>query len=131
LRARFHREAEEIGLGEVVRCTGWLDKPRDLLAGMDLYLHPAAYEGLPLAILEAMAAGLPCVLSPEIAAEMRAFDERTVILSHDGTDDWVDLASDADARLRYSEASRRLHQEYFRPEAMARAFQNIYQEKLR
>lgn len=130
MREEFLREAAGAGMGEVIRCTGWLDAPQKLLPGIDLYLHPAAYEGLPLAILEAMAAGLPCVLSPEIAAEMRVFDETTVILARDGTDDWVDLAGDSAVRRRYAEKSLRLHRDHFRMEAMADAFQKIYQDKL-
>lgn len=130
LRERFYQEAKELGLGDVVHCTGWLDQPRDLLSAMDVYLHPAAYEGLPLAILEAMAAGLPCVLSPEIAAEMRVFDESTVIIAHDVSDGWVDHVNDSVTRRRYSGASLQLYQEHFRPEVMAHAFVKIYQNKL-
>lgn len=130
LRESFLDEAKELGIGEVVHCTGWLDQPRDLLSGLDLYLHPAVYEGLPLAILEAMAAGLPCVLSPEIASEMRAFDASSVILTRNGSDEWVSQANDFATRSRYSTASLRLYQEYFRPEVMAHAFAKIYQNKL-
>jgi glycosyltransferase involved in cell wall biosynthesis len=48
-----------------VEVTGWL--PRELslkaLAESDIYFHPSLWEGLPLAILEAMALSLPVVTS--------------------------------------------------------------------
>ena len=42
---------------------GWQPNASELLGGIDLFLLPSLYEGLPLAILEAMSAGLPCVVS--------------------------------------------------------------------
>lgn len=128
-REAFHKEAEALGLTGSIDCTGWLDEPRRLLAGADLYLHPAAYEGLPLSILEAMAAGLPCVLSPEIAAEMTVFDENTVILTTGSGDEWLEQAATSLLRQRYAAASRDLYGSWFQPEAMADAFIRLYQSK--
>jgi glycosyltransferase involved in cell wall biosynthesis len=47
--------------------------PRDdvptLMLAMDCFLFPSHFEGLPLVLIEAQAAGLPCVLSDVIAPE--------------------------------------------------------------
>jgi len=47
------------------------DIPR-LLRAMDVFVFPSLYEGLPLAVVEAQAAGLPCVISTEVTREVEA-----------------------------------------------------------
>ncbi len=46
-----------------VRMLGWLDDPAPLLAAADIFVNTSRWEGLPLAVLEAAAAGLPLVLT--------------------------------------------------------------------
>lgn len=123
---QFLEHAAKLGLTGKVDCTGWLPDPRPLLSGADLYLHPAIYEGLPLAILEAMAAGLPCVLSKEITLEMDAFDEETVITAKQEDDKWLLLAASEEARKKFGEASSKLYRSHFRTEVMAKAFLKLY-----
>lgn len=45
------------------------DVPRLLLGCMDVFLFPSLFEGLGLALIEAQAAGLPCVISDVIPPE--------------------------------------------------------------
>lgn len=60
-RPRIERAVEEAGLDGVVRFLGArADVPR-ILAGLDLFVMTSDTEGLPNAIMEAMAAGLPVV----------------------------------------------------------------------
>jgi glycosyltransferase involved in cell wall biosynthesis len=51
----------ELGLDENVRLLGPRRDVPDLLAAADLFVSASHYEGMPLSILEAMAAGLPVV----------------------------------------------------------------------
>src|SRR5439155_1466955 len=44
------------------------DVPR-LLGAMDAFVFPSLWEGLPLALLEAQAAGAPCIISDAISEE--------------------------------------------------------------
>jgi glycosyltransferase involved in cell wall biosynthesis len=68
----------ERGLRELAAALGVADKlcwlgPRDaraVLAGFDLFALPSRKEGLPYVILEAMAAGLPCVATSSAGVEI-------------------------------------------------------------
>ena len=57
----LRRQAESLGVGERVRFTGWRDDLPRLHAAMDVFALPSRWEGLPYALLEALASGLPCV----------------------------------------------------------------------
>jgi glycosyltransferase involved in cell wall biosynthesis len=45
------------------------DVPRLLMGAMDVFVFPSRYEGLGLAVVEAQAAGLPCVLASTVPPE--------------------------------------------------------------
>jgi glycosyltransferase involved in cell wall biosynthesis len=65
LRGRLERQAADLGIADRTRFHGLL--PRDevygLLGRCDVFASPSHGEGLPLSVLEAMAVGLPVVLS--------------------------------------------------------------------
>lgn len=56
-RARLENQVAKLGLGDVVRFTGWRDDALKLLSVMDVLVHPSLSEGMPHAVLEAMALG--------------------------------------------------------------------------
>jgi len=72
----LERRAAELGLGDAVVFLGSCDGPRvrRLLAGAAALVVPSIYEGMPLVVLEAMAAGVPVVASavsgiPEVVVD--------------------------------------------------------------
>lgn len=61
------QRTERLGITDKIEFTGplrGLDKER-IWARTELFLHPSRWEGMPLAILEAMGHGIPCLVSPE------------------------------------------------------------------
>lgn len=58
------------------------DIPALMVSAMDLFLLPSLHEGLPLVLLEAQAAGLPCLFSTEVTAEADLYPETNARLSH-------------------------------------------------
>jgi glycosyltransferase involved in cell wall biosynthesis len=63
MRGELERLAAGLGVGETVHFAGYQDRPEQFLRLMDVFALTSRMEGLPLAILEAWAAGLPVVAS--------------------------------------------------------------------
>lgn len=63
LRGPMEEAVQAAEVADRVLIAGWRQDARSLMAGFDVFVLPSLYEGFPLAILEAMAAGLPCVVS--------------------------------------------------------------------
>ena len=60
-RPALERQIERLGLGGRVRLLGRREDAPDLLAGCDLFVLPSRFEGLPVSVVEAMAASRPVV----------------------------------------------------------------------
>ncbi len=60
---QVRRFIQENNLESRVILTGWRDDVSDILAASDIYVLPSLSEGLPTSLLEAMAAGLPCIVA--------------------------------------------------------------------
>ena len=62
-REALTEQARRLGLGEVVRLIGSIPDPHALLSAIDIFVQPSIKEGLGVALLEAMACGLPAIAS--------------------------------------------------------------------
>ena len=60
----FRSHAREQGCADSVQFLGTRRDVPQLLAAMDVFAFPSHFEGLPGAVVEAMAAGLPVVATP-------------------------------------------------------------------
>lgn len=65
------KKAASLGIKEHVIFTGVRSDVPDLLQAMDVFLFPSLYEGLPVSIIEAQAAGLPCIISDKVPIECK------------------------------------------------------------
>jgi len=60
-RVELDEEARKLGLGDRFQFLGHRDDVSGLLQAADVFVLPSLYEGLPVSVLEAMAAGTPVV----------------------------------------------------------------------
>jgi glycosyltransferase involved in cell wall biosynthesis len=69
LAAEIRSQIGQLGLSNVVLAGSRGDVPRLLRRAVDVFVFPSRLEGLGLALIEAQAAGLPCVVSDRVPPE--------------------------------------------------------------
>lgn len=82
-------KANENNLSDKVIFTGIRSDVSDLMQAMDVFVFPSLYEGLPLTIVEAQAAGLPCLISDVISSECILTDLIEEKPLSDGAKQWA------------------------------------------
>lgn len=70
LRVEIEKKVEELNLKENVKFLGIRDDIERLLQTFDVFVFPSFHEGLPVTLIEAQGAGLPCVISDVITDEV-------------------------------------------------------------
>jgi glycosyltransferase involved in cell wall biosynthesis len=116
-------------MGGTIRRLPWRNDVPSLLMAADVFLHVAEFEGLPLAILEAMSAALPCAIASHLLQEMPFLDaSNSISVGADGT--WMDALSDSKQLLTIGAASRKLVEEKYSYATMAEAYEALYREAL-
>lgn len=114
----------ERGLADAVQRIPWTRDVPGYLAAADVFLHTAEYEGMPLAIFEAMAARLPCLLTPNLLDDMPFLSKDTAVAV--GKANWIEQLASATERERIATAGQRLVIERFSIDGMGKATENIY-----
>lgn len=70
LRPQIEEEIRRLGLEERVILTGIRQDVAAWMSAMDVLVFPSKFEGLPLTLIEAQAAGLPCLISDTITPDV-------------------------------------------------------------
>ncbi len=94
LRPGIESKIKSLGLEQQVVLAGIRpDIPRLMKGAMDLFVFPSHYEGLGLVMVEAQAAGLPCLISDTVPRDGVVDKELTRFLSlTEGAPAWADCA---------------------------------------
>ena len=125
----------ELGLSDVVSVTGWRDDMPALLSSLTLFVSAARSEPFGLAIVEAMAAGLPVVATAsEGAMEIIEDGLSGKLVPADNPEALAqainDLLDDPLERTRLGRNARLAARERFSLQRMARATEQVYREVL-
>lgn len=134
-RRRLEEEIAGLGLQARVRLAGERRDVPALLAGADVFVLASSSEGMPVSVLEAMAAGLPVVASRVGGVPEQVDDGRTGVLVEPGDTDALaealtTLLDDGELRRRLGAAGRARAEEAFDLEPFRRAHVELYSREL-
>ena len=134
-RAALEARAGALGIGDRVRFLGHRRDVPALLAAADLFVLPSLYEGLPLAALEAMAAGVPVVATAIGGTDEVVRDGETGTLVPPADPNALAAAitrtlADRDGAMRLAAAARSLVAREFSVESMVDAVSRLYDSLL-
>jgi glycosyltransferase involved in cell wall biosynthesis len=118
----------------VVRVLGHRNDVASVLAAADVFLLSSRHEGLPYALLEAMAAGLPSIVSDYPGATEVVGDAALLVPTGDvvGFCSAIEaLAGDASLRASLGERARQRVEDHFSLEQMLNGTRQVYEELFR
>lgn len=107
LRAEIEARAAAMGFNGNMHFAGTRsDVPRLMRGGMDVFVFPSLWEGLPVTLIEAQAAGLPCVVSDKVTDEASVLPWHSTWLSPSvKSAEWAASALDTLSRGKPKEES--------------------------
>jgi glycosyltransferase involved in cell wall biosynthesis len=132
--ARLQREAARLGIAADILWTGFLsgEEKWAALADADIFVLPSYSENFGVAVVEAMAAGLPVVVTDQIGIHREISDARAgIVVSCDPAPLAQGLAvliSDKNLRAELSQRASCLARTKFSPETATKSLIALYQE---
>lgn len=70
-KSEIRKKICEIGISDKVIILGTTEKAKEYYQGMDLFLLPSLYEGLPFVGIESQASGTPCLIADTIPSKIK------------------------------------------------------------
>lgn len=122
---------EQLRVADSVTFTGYVADPLSEFHRFDLAVFPSRWEGLPLSLAQAMAAGVPVVAS-DIGPNRTLVGQAGILVP--GTDrrrlakSISDLLADADRRTHFATEGRRRIVRQFSAKRIAKSYEALYRE---
>lgn len=125
LRANIEQQAKVLGIRDRIIFTGVRTDVDRLLQAMDVFLMPSLFEGLPVSIMEAQAAGLPCLISDKVPIECKKTELVTQIPLDASPAEWAKAVASA-AETPRRDTLAQIREAGFDIRANAEWLQNYY-----
>jgi glycosyltransferase involved in cell wall biosynthesis len=132
-REDLRRQVRGLGLENTVRFLGTRRDLAEIFRALDIFVHPSLWEGLPLALLKAMGAGLPVVATRVSGSREAIVDGVNGYLVAPGDPEALarailELHRHPEVRRRLGEAARRTVVAQYSVDAMLQSLGELYQD---
>jgi glycosyltransferase involved in cell wall biosynthesis len=133
MRSAFQEGARRRGIADCVRLEGWRDDVSSCLQGLDIFIMPSKFEGMPLALLEAMGMGLCCCAS-DIDGIVETIEDglNGYLCALGDLESWCrrleTLIADPELRVAVGSRARDISRRRFGVETMASETANVYED---
>ena len=131
LEAELRQRADALGLGNRVIITGYRTDAVDVMRTFDCFVQTSIFEGMPMALLEAMALEKPIVASAVGGVPEVVEDGVTGTLLHDRAPEHLarailDLLVDPAVGRRVGAAGRARYEQHFTARALVSQYERLY-----
>jgi glycosyltransferase involved in cell wall biosynthesis len=134
-RTALESKARELDIAAAVRFAGTRRDVRDILGAIDLFALPSLWEGMPNALMEAMAAGRPAIASDTDAIRELVIDRKTGWMVKPGDVEglartMIEILGDRHQAAEIGHAGMLYVQRHFSLDRMADAYTALYRAGL-
>lgn len=91
LKKELVKKVKDLELVDSVIFIGPTNEVNELLQVIDVFVFPSLYEGLPLSLIEAQAAGLKCIVSTNVTSEIKITDLVEFVPLELGPQEWAEI----------------------------------------
>ncbi len=133
LASELEEQARTLGVSRHIVFAGFRSDVQELLPALDVVVFSSLFEGLPVALLEAMAAGR-CIVTTDVPGIVEAVrDGREALVAPIGEPERLAEAmaratGDPDLRTRSGDAARQRFHDRYTAAAMVRAYERLYRD---
>ncbi len=96
LRDDIEKTIAQLGIDNSVHMLGMRNDIPDLLRAADCFVFPSIWEGLPVTVIEAQAAGLPCVISANVTENVFISPLAHKVPIDQGIETWISCLKNLD-----------------------------------
>lgn len=89
LKSQIEAKVDQLGLSKYVSFLGVRNDISKLLQAFDIFVLPSLFEGLPFVLVEAQAAGLPCLVSDNVSDQCQLSDKLQFLSLSKSKTDWA------------------------------------------
>lgn len=123
-KIRIRKYIKNSGLSKKVIMLGDRSDTPDILCASDVFVMPSLYEGLPLALVEAQASGLPCVISDKV--EDGIINDNVTIVKLGNPEKWAEAV--LNNRKRLTQKKNKIANSNFDIITTVQQLENVYAE---